>query len=220
MGGDWITTTISDHPYTDLDDLEGGGLPLSYYLWWCPVSASEDPPAQQVGEDFNVGIDTWDRSSIIQVPFGVDGTYRLETHTDSEGNPCANADTRVASTAEISATSDYPPGALITIGGGRPYPNDTMIATLRQHPAGTYDVWWCTDTGKTATQVVVEDVVIDSAAVGAELYTPTGISGLYHLESHTSTPGATCGNATTYVASSPLIWPLSRSFLPLVIRGN
>jgi len=222
MGGDWITTTISDHPYTDLDDLEGGGLPLSYYLWWCPVSASEDPPAQQVGEDFNVGIDTWGRSSIIQVPFGVDGTYRLETHTDSEGNPCANADTRVASTAEISATSDYPPGALITISNQRPYPNDTMTATLRQHPDGTYDVWWCTDTGKSVTQVVIEDVVVsDSADVETELYVPTGVSGSYHLESHTNTLTATCGNMTTYVASSRLtIWPLSKIFLPLVIRGK
>lgn len=220
MGGYWITTTVRNHPYSDVDNPESAGMPLDYSLWWCPVNAPDNPPAQQIGADFNVNINTWDYAPTIQVPLGVTGTYRLETHSDTSGDPCENPDTRVAFTDEISATSDYPPDPLITFEDGRPAPNDSMLVTLRQHLAGTVDVWWCTDTGRVVTQLVADDVLIDSAAVEAELHVPSGVSGLYHLESHMNTPAATCGNETTHIASSSLIWPLSSIFLPLVMRGQ
>ena len=49
----------------------------------------------------------------------------------------------------------------------------TMTATLRQHLAFTYGVWWCTDLGEPVTQLVVENVLIDSDAVDIELTVPS-----------------------------------------------
>lgn len=220
MGGQWISATAFLHPFTDLTDLEGDGQPRDYFLWWCPVVAPEDPPSQQVGEDFQVDVDTWARSLMVEVPYGAEGTYRLETHSDSSGDPCESPDSLVAASPFMTATSEYPPGALITIEEGRPYPGDTLAAMLRQHPSSTYDVWWCTNSGKHIAQIVAVDVNVDSSAVVASLRVPLQASGVYHLESHTNALGATCGNLSTYVASSSLLWPRSRVFLPLVLRNK
>lgn len=218
--GNWITATITDHPYSDLADPEGGGAPLSYVLWWCPVDAPDEPISQQIGESFLVDIDTWTYAPIIEVPGGVTGTYRLETHLDPLGNPCEDPGSRVAATDELSATLVYPPDPLITIGDGRPYPGGVMTATLRQHAADTYSVWWCTDSGNSIAQVVADNTQVDSDAVDIDLVVPIAAVGLYHLESHSDAPESTCGNPNTYVAESSLIWPSFRVFLPLVMRSN
>jgi len=215
MGGQWMTATVRDHPYSDLS-----GQPLDYYLWWCPVTAPSAPTAQQVGAAFQVGSETWARiDGMFRAPFGVNGTYRLETHNAWGETACENADTRVAVSNVVSATSDYP-GPIITLDNDRPYPNTLIAAMVRLHDYDVYDVWWCTSAGKPVEQRVVAAVTVNSDATPITVRVPTQVSGLYHLESHTSDPGAGCGNDATYFASSPLIWPYSKVYLPLVMRNR
>ena len=127
----------------------------------------------------------------------------------------------IAASQVLSATSDYPPGVLLTVDNPRPYPDETILATLRNHPDGVYDVWWCTDSGTYIESVVASDVnVMASAEEPATVRVPTNVAGLYHLESHDDDPSAGCGNDATLMASSPLIWPYGRIYLPLVMRGR
>lgn len=225
LAGDLINAAVVDHPYANLADPEEGGQPLPYYLWWCRVDAPEGPPSQQIGEDFYVDVDTWDRSVVFQVPEDVTGTYRLETHTSSSGNPCDEPATRVAVSGVLNTSSELPDTPLITVGNTRPAPGSTIVATLRNHENGVYDVWWCTESGKDITQNVADDVTVttpeEQLAMPVTLQLPSGASGLYRLESHTNDPDATCGNPATHVATSTsLIWPSSRIYLPLVMRGR
>jgi hypothetical protein len=221
MSGQWITATASDHPYTDLADPYGNGEPREYYLWWCPVDAPPDLPVQQIGLDFLVDINTWRKDLMAQIPYGANGTYRLETHSDSSGStPCGLTDSLIAASPVLTVTSDYPPGALVAIDNPRPYPDDIMLATLRNHPDGIYGLWWCTDSGVDIERLVASNVTVASAEKDTTLRVPIEVSGLYHLESHADDPSAGCGNDATYMASSALIWPYSRVFLPLIIRGQ
>ncbi len=216
MGGDWMTTTVLNHPYSDI-----GGEPLDYYLWWCPVVAPTAPLTQQIGEPFQVDSDTWSRPNwTFQAPFSINGTYRLETHNANVETPCSHADSRVAVSASIEATSDYPPGPLITLNDDQPYPDMVIVATLRQHANGVYDVWWCTDYGSVVEQRVVSAVTVNTDTVPTSVRVPLQVSGLYHVESHTTDPGAGCGNVTTYVGSSALIRPYHQIYLPLVMRAR
>ncbi|MEJ5312090.1 MAG: hypothetical protein WHX52_20170 [Anaerolineae bacterium] len=214
IAGQLLTTTVLYHPYNNIN-----GEPINYYLWWCPVNA----PAvtQQIGEAFQVDRDTWSRANwTFRAPYGINGTYRLETHNANVNTPCSDPGSRVAVSPLISGTSSYPPGPLITLNNDRPYPDMMIIATLRQHTEGMYDVWWCTNYGRVVEQRVASAVTVNSDAVQTSVRVPNQVSGLYHLESHTSSPSAGCGNATTYIASSTLIWPYSRIYLPLVARSR
>ncbi len=214
MGGQLITTTVRNHPYSTID-----GDPLNYYLWWCPVAAPTAPLTQQIGEAFQVDSDTWSRTNwTFRAPYGINGTYRLETHNANVATPCSDAASRVAVSPLITATSTYPPGPVIILNNDRPYPGLPIVATLRQHANGVYEVWWCTDYGKVVEQRVAAAVTVSSNAVATSLRVPLQVSGLYHVESHTTAPGAGCGNATTHVGSSALIWPYSQIYLPLVAR--
>ncbi|HQE92672.1 MAG TPA: Ig-like domain-containing protein [Anaerolineae bacterium] len=220
---DWITAVVVDHPYADLNHPEGGGQPLPYYLWWCQVDAPDDPPAQQIGEEFYVNIDTWDHAATFQVPDDVTGTYRLETHTSSGGNPCDTPDTQVAASDVLTATSGPPSTPLITVDKARPFPGGTIIATLWNHGNGVYDVWWCTESGQNIAQNVADNVAVTTPDEELKMPVPLQVpleatAGLYRLESHSDSPEARCGNMTTYVASSALIWPYARVYLPLIMR--
>jgi len=224
MGGEWITATVVDHPYTDLSDFERGGEPLPYYLWWCRINAPETPPSQQIGDGFYVDINTWDHALVLQVPADVTGTYRLETHTDSSGDPCDNSATLFAASQVLTATSAYPPVPLITVPAERPYPGGTLVASLRYHGNGVYDVWWCTQSGKYIAQRVANDVPVETPEDELEkmvpVQVPFSVAGLYRLEPHIDSPEATCGNLATRLAFSSLIWPYSRVYLPLVQRAK
>lgn len=219
MAGQWMTATVRDHPYSTIS-----GAPLDYYLWWCPVVAPLSPIEQQIGEAFQVDMNTWARVNVMfRAPDGVTGTYRLETHNRFPDTPCEASESRVAVSEVFTATSadpPYPPTPLITIKNDRPYPDTLIAATLRQHANGVYDVWWCTDYGKPIAQRVVSAVSVASDAVTTTLRVPAQVAGLYHVESHTPALDAGCGITTTRLASSPLIWPYSRIYLPLVMRGR
>ncbi len=219
MAGDLITAALAYHPYAN--PLEVGQV-WEYTVWWCPAGPNTTPASQQVAGPFTIDMQTWAYENLmLEVPQEVSGTYRLESHNSGLDDLCDDPTSLMAASAPLQASSVVLPGVLL-IGNARPYPGEVMTATLQQHPTSSlYDVWWCTNSGKPISQVVVSDVTVDAEGFETvSLQTPLQAQGLYHLESHEADAiGATCGNLTTREAASALIWPRSKILLPLIMRS-
>ncbi len=88
----WIAVDVMNHPSAD----------NPYSLWWCPISGTIT--TEQLAYPVNVDSVSEDAEDVnVQVPAGVAGTYRIESHIgDGGANPCGNnpvavsADIRVA----------------------------------------------------------------------------------------------------------------------------
>ncbi|MBN1247313.1 MAG: hypothetical protein JXC32_06615, partial [Anaerolineae bacterium] len=108
----------------------------------------------------------------------------------------------------------------LSISDNQPKVGGAVMVSVHNHPADSYGVWWCPANAQAAQikQQVATVTVPTGGDTSVTIFVPTGASGLYRLESHTT--GGFCGNAVTYQCSSPLLAPKSGVFLPLVSRGH
>jgi hypothetical protein len=99
-------------PWLSIDDNEpkAGGTVMvgvhnhpaaTYGIWWCPANDEAAQVEQQVGTAVIQG--GGDISTPVQVPIGVSGLYRLESHT--VGGYCGNTSTRQCSSTLLAPFS-------------------------------------------------------------------------------------------------------------------
>lgn len=99
---DWVAVDVMDHPPAD----------NPYSLWWCPITGTLI--TRQLAFPVNVNASTWDATSIAaQIPSGVAGTYRIESHRGDGGANACGSGTLVAYTAPIRI-SPPPPDLVIS----------------------------------------------------------------------------------------------------------
>lgn len=97
---DWIAVDVMDHTYAN----------NPYSLWWCPITGTAI--TQRLAYPVNVDISTWDVTDVaVQIPSGVAGTYRIESHQGDGGANACGSGTLVAYTAPIRIT--LPPPDLV-----------------------------------------------------------------------------------------------------------
>ena len=97
---DWIGVDVYDHLYAD----------NPYSLWWCPVLTST-AVTERLAYPVNVESATLDTASTVavQVPVGVAGYYRIESHRGDGGtNACGSSSTRAAYSALLQI-AEVPP---------------------------------------------------------------------------------------------------------------
>ncbi|MBN1259456.1 MAG: Ig-like domain-containing protein, partial [Anaerolineae bacterium] len=98
----WLAIDLMDHPFDD----------NPYSLWWCPISGTVI--TEQMAFPVDVAIDTWDAEGIaVQVPEGVTGFYRIESHIGDGGGNACGAGTLVAYSSPIQI-ADLPPDLIIS----------------------------------------------------------------------------------------------------------
>jgi hypothetical protein len=88
----WIGVELMDHPYVD----------NPYSLWWCPLDSDSAPIAERLAYPVEVAEETWDTAESVgvQVPSGVEGRYRIESHAGDGGNDACGSEP-VAPSADI-----------------------------------------------------------------------------------------------------------------------
>ncbi len=101
---DWIGVDLWDHPPS--------GNPHS--IWWCPSDAESAPITRRLAYPVDVDGATWDTPITIpvEVPLGVSGRYRIESHAGDGGTNACGAGTRVAYSAVIEV-AEVPPDLII-----------------------------------------------------------------------------------------------------------
>ncbi len=99
-----LAVSVMDHPPT--------GNPHS--LWWCPTLVTSTQVVASLAYPVNVDGITWDFEDVtVQVPLGVAGSYRIESHSGDGGtNPCGQAGSLVAYSGDIEIAS-VPPDLII-----------------------------------------------------------------------------------------------------------
>ncbi len=103
--GAWLGVSVMDHPAVD----------NPYSLWWCVTSVTSTQVPTSLAFPLNVDVASWDLEDIpIQVPLGVAGRYRIESHRgDGGSNGCNEPSTLVAWSGEIEIL-DMPPDLVIS----------------------------------------------------------------------------------------------------------
>ncbi|MEJ5312089.1 MAG: TadE/TadG family type IV pilus assembly protein [Anaerolineae bacterium] len=101
---DWLAVSVMDHPPT--------GNPHS--LWWCPTLVTSTQVIARLAYPVNVDSITWDLEDVpVQVPLGVAGSYRIESHSgDGGANGCAQSGSLVAYSGPIEIAA-VPPDLII-----------------------------------------------------------------------------------------------------------
>lgn len=101
----WIGVSVMDHPPAD----------NPYSLWWCPTWVTSTQVTLRMAYPVNVDGATSDLEDVpVQVPLGVAGQYRIESHRgDGGSNGCAEPATLVAWSGAIEIF-DVPPDLAIT----------------------------------------------------------------------------------------------------------
>ncbi len=217
ISGDLMTTTLRLHPYSNE---AYAGYPLQYAVWLCS-QGDEDP--LRIADSLSMNVMTWSRSNLVlEVPWGTTaGTYYLESHVDEGATGCHDA--YVARSSTFTVGDEPPPGVpWITVSANKPFPGQVLQATLKYHEAGVYTLWWCPITGAAPISQKVKDgvtVPTQDAPTTTTFGVPSGVSGLYRLESHQGA-GAACGNLDTRKATSGLLRSANQVYLPLVLRNH
>ncbi len=100
----WLAVSVMDHPPT--------GNPHS--LWWCPTLVTSTQVIARLAYPVNVDGVTWDREDVpVQIPLGVAGSYRIESHRgDGGGNGCAQPGSLIAYSGIIEIAA-VPPDLII-----------------------------------------------------------------------------------------------------------
>lgn len=135
----WVAVDVMDHPHAD----------NPYSLWWCPITGTVI--TQRLAFPVNVNLSTWDAPDVaVQIPSGVAGTYRIESHRGDGGANACGGGALVAHTAPIRIA--LPPPDLVIqnitivdedyIRPGQPI---TVVVTVRnttpvQITTGPFDV--------------------------------------------------------------------------------
>ncbi len=218
LAGDLLTATLTGHPYSTP---ERDGWPSYYVLWWCPRPGAADVSAEVAGP-WAMEVASWSRSTVLRVPRAASGSYTLASYLTAVAggeDPCSEA-APTATSADIETLNGPPPGTpWILVADDQPAPGAPLMVTLTNHTDGTYTLWWCPATAESAqVQAALASVTIAGAAPhGTQVQVPLGSKGLYRLESHR--PSGTCARADTREGTSALLQPISRVFLPLVLRS-
>lgn len=101
---DWLGVSVMDHP------------PASgpFSLWWCPTAITSTQVITRLAFPINVNPTTWDLEDVaVRVPFGVAGSYRIESHSGNGGaNACSQPGTRIAYSGIIEIAA-VPPDLII-----------------------------------------------------------------------------------------------------------
>jgi len=103
---DWLGVDLMNHPPND----------NPYSLWWCPQTVTATNVVAELANGVNVEDDTWNTASSVsaQVPLGVAGTYRIESHTGYSGSDgCSDSGSLAAYSAAIEI-AQVPPDLHIT----------------------------------------------------------------------------------------------------------
>lgn len=216
--GDLITATLLEHPF---ESAIQPGQPVPYALWWCPNAGAQGYTQHLLGP-LNVDVEQWRYlDALLEVPVDADGTYYLETRSNSEASPCTTTD-RMARSVNISVSPAPVPtqDPQLTISDNQPGVGTSITVGVHNHPSASYGIWWCPANGQAApvAQHLATVAVPGTGEATVPVRVPSGVSGLYRIESHST--GGSCGNPGTYQCSSPLLAPASSVFLPLVSRGN
>lgn len=98
---DTIGVDLMDHPSSG----------NSHSLWWCPDGVTSTAVIERLAFPVDVNAATWDTDVTVpvDVPLGVAGFYRLESHRgDGGSNACGNAGTLVAYSAPLQI-AEVPP---------------------------------------------------------------------------------------------------------------
>jgi hypothetical protein len=102
---DTIGVDLMDHPSSG----------NSHSLWWCPDGVTSTTVIEQLAYPVDVNAATWDTDATVpvDVPLGVAGFYRIESHTgDGGSNPCGNGGTLIAYSAPLQI-AEVPPDLII-----------------------------------------------------------------------------------------------------------
>ncbi|HOT91702.1 MAG TPA: TadE/TadG family type IV pilus assembly protein [Anaerolineae bacterium] len=101
----WLGVSVMDHVPGD----------APYSLWWCPTLITSTQVTARLAYPVMVDGATWDYEDVpVQVPLGVAGQYRIESHRgDGGSNGCNEAATLVAWSGAIEI-AEVPPDLVIT----------------------------------------------------------------------------------------------------------
>lgn len=104
---DWIAVSVMDH--------DPAFAPFS--LWWCPTLVTSTQVIEQLAYPVTVDSITWDYEDLaVQVPIGVSGRYRIESHTgDGGASACGNSGTLIAWSGELEMLAVPPDLAIAGI---------------------------------------------------------------------------------------------------------